>query len=159
SAGKTMRQQRTQAIANPREIQVMKPTIHDHASRNAERSTEEFDDWQNLIRSLRSVAAACVAAWLLSSDALAATFRFASSSNRIYVESVVSATLSDIKAALPNAPLDLVDPANGIWLLRANLFIVDGSVVVLHGTAIGGDVNEFRLQSNNSSASNSFVSV
>src|ERR1044071_6315797 len=88
-----------------------------------------------------------------------ATFRWASSSNRIYVESGGSATLSDIKAALPNAPLDLIDSANAVWLLRANLQVEDGSVLLLHGTAAGGDVNEFRLQSDNSSASNSFVSV
>src|SRR5256885_10895556 len=94
---------------------------------------------------------------MCSSQAEAASFHYASSSNRIYVEGGGSATLSDIKAALPNAPLDLV--ANGVWLLRANLFITDGSVMVFHGTAIGGDVNEFRLQSNNSSTPGSFVSV
>jgi len=88
-----------------------------------------------------------------------ATFRFSGASNRIYVEGGGSATLTDIKNALPNAPLDLVDAANQVWLLRANLFITDGSTLILHGSAAGGDVNEFRLQSNNSSASNSFVNV
>src|SRR5262245_11435966 len=53
--------------------------------------------------SIRLLAMACTAVLLLSSEAFAATFRFASSSNRIYVESGGSATLSDIKAALPNA--------------------------------------------------------
>jgi parallel beta-helix repeat protein len=137
----------------------MKLMIHDYVSRSAGESTKEFDRWQTLIHTLRPLAAAWLAVFLLSSEAFPATFRFASSSNRIYVEGGGSATLSNIKAALPNAPLDLVDPANAVWLLRANLFIADGSVIVFHGTAIGGDVNEFRLQSNNSSATNSFVSV
>jgi parallel beta-helix repeat protein len=88
-----------------------------------------------------------------------ATFRWAGTSNRIYVEGGGSATLNDIKAALPNVPLDLVDPVKKIWLLRANLVIAEGTKLVLHGTSIGGDINEFRLQSANSSAAESFVIV
>ena len=87
------------------------------------------------------------------------TFRWSATSNRIYVENGGSATLSDIKAAVPNAPIDLVDPAHGVWLLRADLWIQGGSTLVLHGTAIGGDVNEFRLQSNNTSDPGSIVTV
>src|SRR6266542_1806326 len=96
---------------------------------------------------------------LLSCPTFGATFRWAATSNRIYVENGGSATLSDIKAGLANAPLDLVDSANKIWLLRANLQIADGCTLVLHGAALGGDVNEFRLQSDNSTASNNFVAV
>ena|GEM_PF-1388525 len=88
-----------------------------------------------------------------------ASLRYASSSNRIYVESRGSATLSDIKATLPNAPLQLVDPDNKIWLLSANLFVTDGCTLLLHGVGAGGDVNELRLLSNNSMATNSVVSV
>jgi poly(beta-D-mannuronate) C5 epimerase len=95
---------------------------------------------------------------LLCGPAEAATFRYATSSNRIYVENGGSATLSDIKAALPKAPLDLVDPANHVWLLRANLQLTGGSTVVLHGSAAGGDVNELRLKSDNTDAT-SFVQV
>src|ERR1044071_178322 len=87
------------------------------------------------------------------------TFRWSATSNRIYVENGGSATLSDIKAALPHAPLDLVDSTNMIWLLRADLRLQSGSALVLHGTAIGGDVNEFRLMSNNSSDPGSCVSI
>src|SRR5215510_13474277 len=100
-----------------------------------------------------------VALMVLTPHTQGATFRFSTSSNRIYVENGGSATFSDIKAALPNAPLDLIDAANRVWLLRANLQIVGGSALVLHGAAAGGDVNEFRLQSNNSSVTNSFVSI
>ena len=91
--------------------------------------------------------------------ATGATFRWVPSSNRIFVENGGSATLSDIKAALPNAPLQLVDPTNRIWLLRAHLLVKDGSVLVLHGAGSGGDVNEFRLQSLNTVATGSVVSV
>ena len=43
------------------------------------------------------------------------------------------------------APLQLVDAANKIWLLRANLFVADGCDLQLRGSAVGGDVNELRL--------------
>lgn len=88
-----------------------------------------------------------------------AGIRWASSSNRIYLEGGVTATLSDIKAAMPNAPLDLVDPTQKIWLLRANLHITGGSALILHGSPIGGDVDELRLLSNNNSTTNNFVSI
>lgn len=88
-----------------------------------------------------------------------AGIRWASSSNRIYLEGGVTATLTDIKTALPNAPLDLVDPTQKIWLLRANLQITDGSALILRGTGAGGDVDQLRLQSNNSSTTNNYVSI
>src|SRR6185503_10652006 len=78
------------------------------------------------LRLLQQLTMGAAALLLLSPQALAATFRFASTSNRIYVENGGSATLSDIKTALPNAPLDLVDGVNAVWLLRANLWIADG---------------------------------
>jgi len=95
----------------------------------------------------------------LYSAAAEAGIRWASSSNRIYLEGGVTATLSDIKAALPNAPLDLVDPTEKIWLLRANLQITNGSVLILRGAGAGGDVNQLRLQSNNASTTNNYVSI
>jgi mannuronan 5-epimerase len=79
--------------------------------------------------------------------AQAATFRHATSSNRIYVEGGGTATLSQIKAALPKAPLTLVDAAAKIWLLEADLQIEDGTAVLLHGSAAGGDVDELRPRS------------
>ncbi len=110
-----------------------------------------------------------VASGLLGMALFASTaeagIRWASSSNRIYLEPDVAggpgitATLSDIKAALPNAPLDLVDSAQKIWLLRANLQITGGSALILRGTGAGGDVNQLRLLSNNNSTTNNFVSI
>jgi parallel beta-helix repeat protein len=113
------------------------------------------------LRSNRAGAAAALiaaaAALLLSGAAptWGVTFRWASSSNRIYVTGPGSATLSDIVAVLDKAPLTQTAP--GVWLLRANILIESGAELVLHGTRIGGDVDELRLQSNNSSAANSFV--
>lgn len=91
------------------------------------------------------------------SVAHSATFRWATTSNRIYVESGGSATLTEIKNALPNAPLTLVDAANHVWLLGANLILADGSMLELHGSAAGGDVDELRLLSNNNDATNNVV--
>src|SRR5207237_1470805 len=85
--------------------------------------------------------------------AAAATFRWSASLNTVYVEHGGSVTLATIKAALPNAPLDLVDWTNRIWLLRANLQVTDGCTLVLHGAGAGGDVNQLRLQSVNSAGS------
>jgi parallel beta-helix repeat protein len=92
-----------------------------------------------------------------AASALGATYRWSDSSWRIYVTGPGSATLSDVKAALPNAPLTQTTP--GIWHLRANLLMDNGAKLVLHGTKIGGDVNELRLQSNNTLGTNNFVSV
>jgi poly(beta-D-mannuronate) C5 epimerase len=77
----------------------------------------------------------------------AATYRYSTSNNRIYAEGGGSATLSAIKAALPSAPLDLVDATNRIWLLRANLYVAQGTKLMLNGSAASGDVNELRLKS------------
>jgi parallel beta-helix repeat protein len=90
-----------------------------------------------------------------ASPAFAAGFHYASSTNRIYVEDGGSATLSDIKAAMPSAPLDLVSP--GVWHLRANIQIEDGTTLVLHGTAVGGDVDELRIKSD--TGSNAHVQI
>jgi poly(beta-D-mannuronate) C5 epimerase len=108
---------------------------------------------------VKSVVAAAGALFLLAAtDASAATYRYSASSNRIYIEGGGNATLSDIKAAVPVAPLDLIDPTNKIWLLRANIIISDGSVLNLHGAA-AGDVKQLRLQSINTHAADSVVSI
>lgn len=83
--------------------------------------------------------------------------RWAASSNRIYVTGPGAATLGAIRAAQTNVPLDQV--AAAVWHLRANLIVEDGAQLILHGTAIGGDVNELRLQSNNSTNTNSFIFI
>src|SRR5438876_150463 len=111
----------------------------------------------------RRKRAACVELLLgllllgVCSPAFGVTFRWASSSYRIYVTGPGSAMLSDIKAALPNVPLTQVAP--GVWHLRADLQVENGATLVLHGAKIGGDVNQLRLQSNNSLTTNNIVSI
>ena len=80
-----------------------------------------------------------------------AEVRYASSTNTIYVSGAVTATLSQINTLLPKAPLTLVDAAKHIWYLQANLTLQNGAVLSLHGSSIGGDVDQLRLQSRNAS--------
>jgi parallel beta-helix repeat protein len=84
---------------------------------------------------------------LLSTDALAVTYRYASSSNRIYVENGGTATLTSIRASTPSLPAGALQRSGNVWLLTAHLYVKDGSVLVLHGSAAGGDVDELRLKS------------
>ncbi len=92
-------------------------------------------------------------------SAQAASFRWASSSNRIYIEDGGSATLSQIQAALPNAPLQRVTPGSDIWLLQAHLYVQDGSRLDLHGPEAGGDVGELRLYSANHGGEHNFITI
>src|SRR5216117_2521006 len=119
------------------------------------RSTKTYNKSQDWIR---QVALACGLCLLCAPGAFGATFRWSSALNRIYVEGGGPATLSNLKAALTNAPLDLVDPSKKIWLLGADVLLRDGCALVLHGSGAGGDVNELRLLSLNS-ATGSVVSV
>lgn len=97
---------------------------------------------------MNSTVASCAALILVAApNVTAATYRYSSSSDRIYVENGGTATLTAIKAALPKAPLDLIDAGGRVWLLRTNLLIEDGTTLLLRGSAAGGDVNELRLKS------------
>ncbi|MEY2407615.1 MAG: mannuronan 5-epimerase [Verrucomicrobiota bacterium] len=103
----------------------------------------------------------CLLFWTEASTQ-GATIRWSSGESsgkpaRIYIEGAGSVMLSDVRAAVPNAPLAQVSP--GVWHLRAELQIADGASLALHGTKIGGDVNELRLQSNNNPASNAVVFI
>ena len=82
---------------------------------------------------------------------------WAASSSRIYITGPGSQSLSELKAALPSAPLTQVSP--GVWHLRANLVVEKGARLNLHGTKIGGDVNLLRMKSNNTGASNDIVYI
>ncbi len=64
---------------------------------------------------------------LLCLTAAGANFRWASSSNRIYVDGPGSVTLTDLKAALPAAPLTQVAGSNLVWYLAADLIIEQGA--------------------------------
>jgi parallel beta-helix repeat protein len=79
----------------------------------------------------------------------AENFRYATSSNTIYVSGPVIATLTDVHTFLPNAPLAVVDQVMQVWKLDANLILQEGATLQLHGQEVGGDVDELRLKSNN----------
>src|SRR5688572_14336199 len=84
---------------------------------------------------------------LCSSDLWAATYRYASSSNRIYVENGGTTTLTQIRANTPSLPASALTRSGNVWTLNAELRIEDGVTLLLHGSAIGGDVDELRLKS------------
>jgi poly(beta-D-mannuronate) C5 epimerase len=84
---------------------------------------------------------------LVSTEALGVTYRYASSTNRIYVEGGGTTTLTAIRANTPSLPAGALTRSGNVWLLAAELRVEDGSVLLLHGSAIGGDVDELRLKS------------
>jgi len=90
----------------------------------------------------------------------AANIRWASSSNRVYVTGNVECTLTEIKQlGSKYIPLTLLDPANKVWFLGANLFLQEGAKLILYGSPVGGDVDELRLKSNNTTSTNNFVII
>ena len=96
--------------------------------------------------------------WLLPAPADAA-FRYLRDQNTIVVEYGGPTTLTALKAALPTAPLQLVDGERRIWLLSANVMLTGGSTLRLHGRKAGGDVDELRLKSDNTGAADAIVSL
>ena len=103
--------------------------------------------------------ACCSLLLLTPAVAPGATFRWAFSSRTIYVIGPGSTTLTSIHAALPAAPLTLLDPATSVWTLGASLTLQQGATLLLHGSPVGGDVNELRLQSLNSPTGGDAVRV
>ena len=96
----------------------------------------------------------CLSLLWTATAAQAVTIRWSAGTNevpnkppRIYVTGPGSAQLSDIRAAVPKAPLAQIAP--GVWHLRAEIVVEEGARLALYGTKIGGDCNELRLQSNN----------
>ncbi|CAM5714875.1 right-handed parallel beta-helix repeat-containing protein [Streptomyces aurantiogriseus] len=72
--------------------------------------------------------------------------RYAGSTNTIYLTSG-TASLSDIHALCPSAPLVETDPGTSTWELSADLVVQNGATLELHGTPVGGDVDALRLRS------------
>lgn len=94
-----------------------------------------------------------------SAECAAADVRFTDSSNRIYVENGAVCTLTELDLLLPEADLELVDEDKRIWFLGANIVVEDGSTLLLYGAKAGGDVDQLRMKSNNSSSKNSIVEI
>jgi parallel beta-helix repeat protein len=89
---------------------------------------------------------------LMPAVAQATTYRYASSSNRIYVENGGTTTLTAIRANTPSLPTSALTRSGNVWTLSAQLYIEDGATLLLYGSTIGGDVDELRLKSNSGSA-------
>ena len=120
-------------------------------------------DWQphrSKIIVIRLTTFACLVLCWSATAAFGVSYRTAIASDnkpRIYVVGPGSASLSDIHTALPKAKLEQTAP--GVWHLRASLYLSDGARLVLFGTKLGGDVNELRLQSNNTGATNDIINI
>jgi parallel beta-helix repeat protein len=100
---------------------------------------------------------AVLAANYVHDNTLGATFGWSSSDQRIYIGGPGNATLSDIKTAIPNAPVCLIDPTNDIWFLSASLVVTNGATLLVHGSAVGGDANEVLMKSDDVGDTNSYV--
>ena len=106
-------------------------------------------------------SAACALLLLLlpvAGGAAAAGLRYERDANLIVVDGTTT-TLTGLKAALPAAPLALVDAERRTWLLSANLLLTNGASLRLHGSRARGDVDELRLRSDNRPGPHAFVSV
>lgn len=108
----------------------------------------------------RRAVTALLCFWLAwPAPAPASGYHYDRSQNRILIAGGGTATLSALSRALPRAPLRLLDADRKVWLLSADVLLQDGSVLRLHGSEIGGDVDELRLRSDNSFAAGSVVSI
>ena len=89
-----------------------------------------------------------------------ANIRWSASSNSVYITGDVECTLTEIKQlGSKYIPLTVSDPANKVWFLGAKLILQNGAKLILHGSPIGGDVDELRLKSNNATSTNNFVII
>ena len=85
--------------------------------------------------------------------------RWSASSNRVYIFGDVTCTLTDIKSlGSKYIPLELVDSANKIWLLKANIILQNGATLKIHSEKFEGDTNGLRLKSNNANL-NDYISI
>lgn len=89
-----------------------------------------------------------VAPSALAAPCDATNIRWASSSNTIYVSGASTVcTLTELDVLADKAPITLVDPANKVWFVGANIVMQQGARLNLHGSEGGGDVDELRLRS------------
>ena len=83
----------------------------------------------------------------ISNACEAQDMRWARSSNNFYINGSVTCTLSDIAQVAKPEVLELVDPDSNTWILRSNLRLTEGARLNLHGSPVGGDVDQLRLAS------------
>ncbi|WP_321405959.1 right-handed parallel beta-helix repeat-containing protein [Tolumonas auensis] len=101
-----------------------------------------------------------LSAWLWSAQASGScsstNVRYASSSNILYLQTGGVCGLGEISAFRPQ---QLVNQGGGVYLLKTNLKLTDGSVLLVDGDDLVSPVSEFRLLSNNTGATNSVVNI
>src|SRR6266568_3751743 len=103
-------------------VGVAAETLTTYASAREPRATlmvlDRLYEWQPVSDSMARWVALIVMGMILGFEpGQAAVIRWTESSNRIYVTGPGFATLSDVKAAQSQAPLEKVAP--GVWHLRA----------------------------------------
>ena len=82
--------------------------------------------------------------------------RWSSSSNTLYISGGAVCSPSELSARYP---LLVVNVGPGIYLVKVNLKLIDGSGLYVAGSAAGGSTDELRLLSDNTGAANSFVNI
>lgn len=88
----------------------------------------------------------------------ASNIRWAASTNTVYVSGAgVVCTLTELDQLATKALITLTNPTDKVWLVGSNIWLQNGATLQLHSSAVGGDVNELRLKSNNSTTANSIV--
>jgi poly(beta-D-mannuronate) C5 epimerase len=104
--------------------------------------------WFLLLPIFFAVAAVAAPRAADAAPCTAANIRWAASSNNVYVMGAGTVcTLTELDALADKANIQLVDPANKIWLVGANIWLQQGARLNLHGSEVGGDVDELRLRS------------
>lgn len=77
-------------------------------------------------------------------------------SNTLYLQTGGICGLADIAAIKPQ---QVINQGNGIYLLKANLKLTDGSVLMIDGDDPINPISELRLLSNNTGLANSVVNI
>jgi parallel beta-helix repeat protein len=85
-----------------------------------------------------------------------ANIRFASSSNTLYLQAGGICRIAEISVMRPQ---QIVNIGDGIYLLKANLKLTDGSALMIDGDDPSSPVTELRLLSNNSEQTNSVINI
>ena len=91
-----------------------------------------------------------------------ANVRYASSSNRLYIENDALCTLEEVSAIRPSQIVRTTgdEPDTGdTFFLNVNLFVEDGSALRIWGPRAGGAVGAFLLKSNNDPPAGNYVFV
>lgn len=109
---------------------------------------------------IRSVIALLLIAWhlpaLAAGSCTTSKLSYDSSNNTLYLKDGGVCRVAEIASLKPQ---QLVNKGGGIYLLKANLKLMNGSVLMIDGDDATAPVIEFRLLSNNTGDSNKVVNI